>query len=313
MPTLSLARLLLPEGEYRVVRCDVADKLLGCADGDGALLYLYTLRHGASADGAAAMRTLGFSKERYDRALFTLTSLTLSAQPEEPQKETAPAYTTHELRDARGSDHRFSAVCEEVERLLGKTLTDAQLRSLFTVYDYLGLPADVIMELLVFLKQENGAVKMSDIRREASRWADMGLYTAEAAQDYLARRDTERPLTEAMFAALGAEPRQPKAMEKRLISYAVAHGFPPEAMELAVRRTTRTLDKFSADYVRKILMDWDSKGIHTVAEITALEPENEKKANAAQAAAFSPPNPEAISDWEKEWLEEVKRYQEGKE
>lgn len=309
MSTPSLSHLLLPEGEFRVVRCDVADKLLDCADGDGALLYLYTLRHGAAADEKAAMRALNFSKERYERALFTLTSLTLSVQPEEPQKETAPTYTASELRTVRGDDHRFAAVCEEAEGLLGKTLTESQLRTLFTIYDHLGLPAEVIMELLGCLRRELGSVRLTDIRREAYRWADMGLYTSEAAQDYLARREAERPLTEAMFAAMGVEPRTPRAMEKRLISYAVAHGFPPEALELAVQRTSRTLGKFSADYVRRILESWEKKGVHTVAEITAIEPENEKK-NAQ--TAITPPDPEKLSDWEKEWLEEVKRYQEGK-
>ncbi len=307
MPKQSLAHLLLPEGEFRIIRCDIADKLLKCADGDSALLYLYILRHGAAAEESAAMRALGFSKEQYERALFTLTSLTISAQPEEPQKESAPSYTASELRTARGGDHRFSAVCEEAEGLLGKTLTESQLRTLFTIYDHLGLPAEVIMELLGCLKRELGAVRLGDIRKEAYRWADMGLYTAEAAQDYLSRREAERPLTEAMFAALGTEPRAPKAMEKRLISYAVAHGFPPEAMELAVRRTERTLKKFSADYVRKILESWESKGVHTLAEITALEPENDKK-----NAAVPEPDPATLSEWEKDWLEEVKRYQEEK-
>lgn len=70
MPKQSLAHLLLPEGEFRIIRCDIADKLLKCADGDSALLYLYILRHGAAAEEPAAMRALGFSKEQYERALF---------------------------------------------------------------------------------------------------------------------------------------------------------------------------------------------------------------------------------------------------
>ena len=204
MSTQSLSHLLLPEGEFRVIRCDIADKLLECGDGDSALLYLYILRHGGAADEKSAMRALNLTKEKYDRALFTLTGLIITGQPEEPQKESAPDYTPAELRVARGEDHRFSAVCDTVEGLFGKTLTVAQLRTLFTIYDFLGLPAEVIMELLGCLKRELGAVRILDIRREAYRWADMGLYTAEAAQDYLARREAERPLTEAMFAALGA-------------------------------------------------------------------------------------------------------------
>ena len=74
-----------------------------------------------------------------------------------------------------------------------------------------------------------------------------------------------------------------------------------------MRRTERTLKKFSADYVRKILESWESKGVHTLAEITALEPENDKK-----NATVPEPDPATLSEWEKDWLEEVKRYQEEK-
>ena len=31
----------LPEGELRVARCDMLDKLIAVGDGDAALLYLY--------------------------------------------------------------------------------------------------------------------------------------------------------------------------------------------------------------------------------------------------------------------------------
>ena len=312
MSTQSLSHLLLPEGEFRVIRCDIADKVLACADGDSALLYLYTLRHGAAAEADAAMRALGLTRARYERALFTLTSLTVAGQPEEPKKESAPRYTTAELRGARSEDHRFSAICDEVELLLKKPLGDGQLRTLFTIYNYLGLPAEVIIELVGFLKREMGAVTVSDIKKEAYRWADMGLYTAEDAQKYLSLRETERPLTEALFAAMGTAPREPKPVERRLISYAAAHAFPPEAMELAVARTKRTLKKFSVDYVRRILESWDGKGIHTVSEITAAEPENEKL-NEKEKQAFAPPDAAKLSDWEKEWLDEVARFRQQKE
>ena len=47
--------------------------------------------------------------------------------------------------------------------------------------------------------------------------------------------------------------------------------------------------------------------MNTLPVITALEPENEKK-----NAAVPEPDPATLSEWEKDWLEEVKRYQEEK-
>ena len=48
-----MTSVLLPEGELRVARCDMLDKLIAVGDGDAALLYLYILRHGGT-DGSAA-------------------------------------------------------------------------------------------------------------------------------------------------------------------------------------------------------------------------------------------------------------------
>ena len=59
---MNLSSLLLPEGEFRVIRCDIADKLIACGDGDSALLYLYALRHGDQADEKTVIRTLNFTK-----------------------------------------------------------------------------------------------------------------------------------------------------------------------------------------------------------------------------------------------------------
>ena len=76
MPT----SVLLPEGELRVARCDMLDKLIAVGDGDVALLYLYILRHGGAADGTAAARALHLSAERYERAAFTINQLSAPAQ-----------------------------------------------------------------------------------------------------------------------------------------------------------------------------------------------------------------------------------------
>ena len=50
--------MLSPEGELRVARCDMLDKLIAVGDGDAALLYLYILRHGGAADAKVAARVL---------------------------------------------------------------------------------------------------------------------------------------------------------------------------------------------------------------------------------------------------------------
>lgn len=297
MPT----SVLLPEGELRVARCDTLDKLIAVGDGDAALLYLYILRHGGTADGKAAARALHLSAERYERAAFTLNQLTAPVVPQKEDKpDAAPQYTADELRRARLDDQRFAAVCQSAEGVLGRTLTEGQLRCLLTAYDHLGLSAEAIIELLSYLKGEKGTVRLADIRREAYQWADMGIVTAQDAQQYLSRRVNEKPLSEAVYKALGADPSQPAPKEQRVCRFALAHGFPPEAVALAAARTDKHQGHKSLDYTLGILRRWDESGVHTVSEITALEPET--RAAVGQVAA-QPTDSATLAAWEQKWEE----------
>lgn len=295
----------LPEGEMRVAPCGMLDKLIAAADGDAALLYLYVLRHGR-ADEIAAMRALHLSKERYERAAFTLNGLVTPAAPAQEDKPAdAPQYTSDELRRARLDDRNFAGVCASAEGVLGRTLTESQLRCLLTAYDHLGLSAEAILELLAYLKGEKGTVRVSDIRREAYLWADMGVVSAQQAQQYLSRKANEKPLSEAVYKALGVDPAQPAPKAQRVCRFALAHGFPPEAIELAVRRTDKQQGHKSLDYTLGILRRWDEAGVHTVSEITALEPET--RAAVGQNLA-QPTDPGTLAAWEQDWVARVRSH-----
>ena len=185
-------------------------------------------------------------------------------------------------------------------------LTESQVRSLFTIYDHLGLPAEVIIELLSYLKRDRGTVSRRDIEREAALWSDMGIYTYQQAQDYLARVEAEKPLLDAMFAAMRIVGREPAAAERRLVSSCIEKGFEPDAVALAVGRMEQNIGKFSLSYLKKILSLWDEKGVHTVAEITALEPESARRQQTAQPVS-APTQPDKLENWERDWMEEVQR------
>ena len=307
-----MTSVLLPEGELRVARCDTLDKLIAVGDGDAALLYLYILRHG-SEDGRTAARALHLSDERYERAAFTLNNLSAPAaetKNTEKSENAAPQYTAAELRRARNEDGEFSAVCDAAENAFGRALTEGMLRSLLTAYDHLGLDGGAIIELLSYLKNEKGEVRLSDIKRETYQWADMGIVNAQDAQQYLARRVGEKPFIEALYRALGADPAQPAPKEQRVCRFALAHGFPAESVELAVRRTEAHQGHRSLDYTLGILRQWEKSGVHTISEITALEPESRTAAVAVGQTEAQPTDSGTLADWEQAWLaqkEEIRR------
>lgn len=311
---MSLASLIPTSGEFCVLRAQVVDNLLACRDGDSALLYLYLVRQGQSFDERAAMRDLNMTRDQYDRAVHTLTSLHLVTTPAEaaqkPVKKSSapPRYTAAEMRARREGDHRFASVCQTAEIVLGRTLTEGQLRTLMNAYEHLGLPADVLIDLLTYLHREKGTVTRRDIEEQSYLWADMGIFTAEAAAEFLSRREAEKPLLGDMLRVLDMAGRDPAPDEYRYLSSFIRQGFDAEAVSLAKERMYTRLGKFSWKYLAGIMESWHKKGLHTAAEITAVEP-NLRQPKPASAPAAAGPKPSAandgnLADWERDWLEE---------
>lgn len=98
------------------------------------------------------------------------------------------------MRAQREDDHRFASVCQTAEIVLGRPLTDSQTRTLMNAYEYLGLPADVLIDRFTYLHRSKGTVSRRDIDEQAHLWADMGIFSADAAAAFLAQREREKPL-----------------------------------------------------------------------------------------------------------------------
>lgn len=310
---MPIASLIPANDEFCVLRSQVVDTLLACRDGDGALLYLYLVRRGSEFSEQDAMRELGLTRDRYDRAVHTLTSLHLvhDQTQDRPRQQAEddtkpPRYTVAEMGARREGDHRFASVCTTAEEVLGRTLTENQMRTLMTAYEFLKLPADVLVDMLIYLKREKGLVSRMDIEKEAALWADMGIFSVEQEIAFLARREEEKPLVDAMMRALDMAGREPTPYEYRIMSAWIRQGFDVGAVELAKERTYQRIGGFSWKYIRGILKGWHEKNVHTVSEITAIEPDM----RASNHTAAVPQNPaenssgDGMQDWEREWLKE---------
>lgn len=288
---MQLSSIPLEELKLRVAHCDMLDKLIKVADGDAALLYLYLLRKGNPGNGYAvddsnAMRELRMSPDRYQRAAFTLRNLTLpageataaTATTAAKEYKTSPKYTPEELGQAREADSDFQVVCQTAEETLGWMLNESQLSCLFTAYDYLGLSAEAIIELLSYLKREKNRVKINDITREATLWADAGVVSAADAQRYLASKTNELPLVAALCKGLGLNPTEASPKIQNAAALLSSRGFPPAAVDLAISRCERHRENKNLAYVMGILNRWHQANAHTISEITALEPETRAQA-----------------------------------
>ena len=143
----------MTDNAIQIPRAD-ADRLLACADGLCALLYLLQ-RTGGDRSRRETAALLKCSGEELERAYETLRRLGLAEKPERPpEQRELPEYEAEDITARSETDGAFSAVVFEAQRALGRVLSSNDLRILFGLYDHLGMPAEVIMPLINHCTEE---------------------------------------------------------------------------------------------------------------------------------------------------------------
>jgi len=252
---------------------EAADRLLALGDGDAALLYLHLLRRGSSAG-------LNWPADRLQGALDQLRRLGLAAGtapvPEPPTPEPLPPeYTMQDISDSLSDpSSEFPSLCGEVERRLGKKLSTADLKSLYTLYDYLALPAEVILLLVGWcteqVRRKHGPGRiplLSQIQKEGFRWARMNIDTLERAEEYLIRVTRMRTREGEVLRLLDLPVRPLVEREQSYIAAWDEMGFDNEAIRKAYELTILKKQSMNWAYMNAILRRWHEKGLHTLAQI----------------------------------------------
>lgn len=276
--------LHLTQEENVVLGADTVRRLIESQNGDAALLYLcIALRSGSGHDKLAF--ELGWDLNRLAAAEDALCALGLIRRPvPEPAKaekrtpppETAlPEYSREDILDKLENDGSFAAVLHEVERKLGR-LTEPSVKKLLGLYDYLGLPANVIFLLLNHCVERKAAQfgegklpTMRDLEKEGYAWARKELFTAEAADAYLQIEREKRSCYPDYMAALRLGDRAPVASEEKYLGQWLEWGFPAETVAIAYDKTILNCHEFKWPYCNGILRKWQEKGIHTPDEARA--------------------------------------------
>ena len=144
-------RLIRPGDEGVTVTASALRTLLSSGDGDAALLYLALLRrHGGTAPRALAGE-LRWDRERIERAEAALQEMKLLApepEAEPPLPAERPAYSGTDVAEKLETSGEFRSLLAAVEQRMGKKLATPDAASLLGLCDYLGLPANVVYQLV---------------------------------------------------------------------------------------------------------------------------------------------------------------------
>lgn len=281
------------------VPCNTADILLGEADGDAVLLYLYVLRNGGLVDCERAAKDLRRSDRDIGKAADVLKRLGLlsSAAGQNGQKKVAPdwelpEYTAADVARRNAEDGRFHDLTQEVQLKLGRVLTSDDLKKLLGIYDYLAMPAEVILMLIQYCKEYSEArfgkekrVGFGFIEKEAYAWVDREIMTLERAEQWLHEYEERRTLLAQMQRTVGIRDRQLTKTERAYLENWISMGFPPESVAIAADRTITNTGGLKWKYMDSIIQSWHEKGLHTPEEIEKGDKKSGRSAKRGSTAA----------------------------
>lgn len=258
-----------------------ADRLLAAHDGDVALLYLHILRTGCLDTERAAGALCRTSREieaaaEKLRRMGLLDSLT-APDPERllPPEDTLPEYSAGDLTRFAREDPMLQAVYSEAAQVFGRKLSPADMKMLAGLYKHLGLPAEVLLELLHYCAERAQAKKAGavpsprSVEKEGYDWANREILTLEQAEDYIRFRRERREQIGQVKEVLNIRGRELSKTEREYIERWLSLGFGPAAVAIAYDRTLIKIGKLHWSYMDKIFQSWHEKKLHSPEEIEA--------------------------------------------
>lgn len=175
------------------------------------------------------------------------------------------------------------------EQYLGKTLSRTDVDTITYFYDSLGFSADLI-EYLIEYCVENGHKSMHYIQKVALSWADEHITSVEQARSTSALYNRT---CYSILNAFGIKGRGPAASELEYIrKWTDRCGFDLDLILEACNRTMSAIHQPSFEYTDKILENWKSRDVHSLADVrildSAFEQEKDRKKKSTHRANVQP-------------------------
>lgn len=279
---MNVNAITLPQQDVR--------KLLGAANADAALLYLYIA---AGNDPGKAGEDLRLPDSRLNCAGAILRQLGLWPEvlPTKILAGERPNYSENDVLDAMEQDMDFRSLYGEVQRLLGRNLNTEELKILLGFVRYLGLPGDVISLLVCYCKErarKRGSLRNPSLRtieKEAYQWAEQGIDTLEAASAYIQTQNQRESQMASLMSLLQIRGRNLTAAEERYAGAWLTMGFDADAIREAYERTCLNTGGLNWAYMNKILTRWQQAGFHTLEQVRAGDQKNLPKGASGQLGA----------------------------
>ncbi len=299
------------------------DKYMAEANATFVKIYLYGLRLcyavGTKPDNAHIAQALdllesdvvrawrywekkGVIRRREDGGIeFVDLTMETPIPPELPEKEKSqakPQYKAKDIMEAVSGDKRKSMLLDFAQNVFGKTLSTGEAATLFSFYDWLKLPLEVIMMLL----EHCAALEKYNMRyaeKIAIAWADEGIDTIEKAEKHLQNADKRAKLSRKYKRMMGITGRDLSDSEyAHILQWTEEMAMPQELIKTAYEKAVLATGNASFPYINAILQSWYKQGITKVEELSKDTPAPKTVKVAKKTNNFTNYQHSAVYDFE---------------
>lgn len=199
-------------------------------------------------------------------------------------------------------DPALRALCEMAQEMLGKTLGNNDIETLYWFYDRLGFSPEVISMLLEYCVSI-GKRNMKYIEKVAITWHENNIATIDEAQAYIDRATKRGDYISSLAKLFGISDRK---LSKTELLYLEAWrdelGMSEDMVALAYEYCIMAISKLSFPYINTILRRWAEQDIRTIPE-AERDHEAHKESRAAETVDGSELTPtQGLSEIERQFM-----------
>ncbi len=188
-------------------------------------------------------------------------------------RQTRPEYRTEEINLYLQDSPSVLKLFRVAEEYLGRLLTITDQKILFSLYDWLHMPFDLI-EYLIEHCASNNHRAIHYIEKVAISWIDEGITTVDAAKEKV----TMDKRYFKILNSLGASKSTLTSAERHCMNkWFETYHFNMDIILEACQRTVMQTNKPSLNYTDSILTSWYNDKVKSIDDIQALDKAHESK------------------------------------
>lgn len=267
--------------DFIPVSADFIEKKMPRANGAYVKVYLYALSlayKGISEDTSDIAKKLSLLESDVINALeywekeeiLTVNNNYIyfngQAAEKSAHKPQIKKKTPKNVSELMMNNKALADLCTLAQEILGKTLNNSDLETLYWFYDDLGFSPEVIIMLLEYcVSKEKRSMKY--IEKVAMGWHENGITTMSQVDSYIKAEKEKSGYFYSLRKLFGITDRNlSKSEELYLKTWKEDYGMNEEMVALAYEYCILSTNKLSFPYINSIIKGWFEKGIKTIEE-----------------------------------------------